>query len=76
MLKKTGHSVRGNKNTRSSGSALIVCFAVVIMHQTVQREATPFVAGPELLVFLFPLALAPFVLDAALLFIRRHRIEI
>lgn len=47
----------------------IVAFAVslagFVLHHRFEREATWFVAGPELLIFLFPLALALFVLSAA-----------
>ena len=37
--------------------ASAVCFAVLTLHHAFEREATPFVASPELLVFLFPLTL-------------------
>ena len=39
-------------------AALAVSFAALLLHHNFQREATFFVAGPELLVFFFPVALA------------------
>jgi hypothetical protein len=41
--------------------ALIVVFAVVVLHHPLQREATPLAAAPETLVFFFPLLLLPFL---------------
>jgi glycosyl transferase family 87 len=46
--------------------ALIVVFAVVILHHPLQREATFLAAAPEILVFFFPLLLSPFLLSALL----------
>jgi Glycosyltransferase family 87 len=44
--------------------ALPVSFAGLVLRHGFQREMTLFVAGPELLVYFFPLALALFVLSA------------
>ena len=45
--------------------ALPVSFAALVLRHRFEREGTLFVAGPELLIFLFPLALALFVLSVA-----------
>lgn len=45
--------------------ALPVSFAALVLRHSFEREATPLVAGPELLAFFFPLALGLFVLSAA-----------
>lgn len=39
-------------------AALVVSFAALLLHHNFQQEATFFVAGPELLAFFFPVALA------------------
>jgi Glycosyltransferase family 87 len=49
--------------------AFAVSFAAFVLHHRFEREATWFVAGPELLIFLFPLVLVLFVLSAAPQFI-------
>jgi hypothetical protein len=55
--------------------AVGVCFAVVALRHRFGRESSPFVAGPELLVFFFPLALSLFVLnEAARLYLPEHQI--
>lgn len=46
--------------------ALIVVFAVVVLHHPLQREATFLAAAPEILVAFFPLVLIPFLLSAFL----------
>jgi hypothetical protein len=43
--------------------AFLVSFAALVLHRTFYREATFFVAGPELLMYLFPLTLGLFVLS-------------
>lgn len=45
--------------------ALPVSFAVLALHLRFEHEATWFVAGPELVTYMFPLALALFLLSAA-----------
>jgi len=45
--------------------ALPVSFAALVLRHSFQREATLSVTGPEFLIFVFPLALALFVLSAA-----------
>lgn len=44
--------------------ALPVSFAAFILHHTFERETTWFVFGPELMMLIFPLTLALFVLSA------------
>ena len=57
--------------------AVGVCFAVVVLRHRFGRESNPFVAGPELLVFFFPLALSLFVLnEAARLYLPEHQIDV
>ena len=45
--------------------ALPVALATLVLRHRFEREGTLFVAGPELLTFLFPLALALFVMSVA-----------
>ena len=44
---------------------LAVTFAAVFLHQRFLREASGFVAGPEVLVFLFPVGMMLFVIGLA-----------
>jgi hypothetical protein len=45
--------------------ALAVAFGAFVLRHSFEREATLLVAGPEMLAFVFPLALALFVLSVA-----------
>ncbi|HET7750758.1 MAG TPA: hypothetical protein VFK81_15330, partial [Terriglobales bacterium] len=44
--------------------ALIVVVGAVVFRHPIEREATLFAASPEILLFFFPLLLAPFLLSA------------
>lgn len=52
--------------------AFVVSFAALVLRYRFQREATPFVGGPELLMYVFPAEVALFVLCAAPPFWRAH----
>jgi hypothetical protein len=52
--------------------AFVVSFAALVLRYRFQHEATPFVGGPELLMYAFPGELALFVLCAASPFWRAH----
>ena len=53
--------------------ALLVSFAAIVLQYKLEREATLFVGGPEILIFVFPGTLALFVLSVAPQLCRTNR---